>query len=261
VTITARYPGRCSECGGAIEPGQQIDWNRETGRTAHIECPKAQTPTPRPADLVRVYHDNSENGAVLRVRGQVLTVVGRGEVYVDDEGMTRSCESFPGYEGEWVGYTECRPATEDEVAALEARDAAARVRKEAGAKARMEAEAANAETEAGVNALLADMVCAGGYYSLPERVVRGEVVARWKTGMNFDCYLQVITIDGRTCYLSVLESWDDSRVTFYGPREIVEAVWDVYIAERNITPEVAREWLARHAGCVGHEMYEYAASE
>ena len=29
---------------------------------------------------------------------------------------------------------------------------------------------------------------------------------------------------------------------------------------RKITPEAAREWLEKYHGCVGHELYEFAAT-
>lgn len=43
MTITAQYPGRCSKCGGRIEPGQQIDWDKSTRATRHVTCPTKQT--------------------------------------------------------------------------------------------------------------------------------------------------------------------------------------------------------------------------
>lgn len=51
MTITARFPGRCSRCGGAIQPGSQIDWDKSTRTTRHVTCPKAnaaQTPAAKP---------------------------------------------------------------------------------------------------------------------------------------------------------------------------------------------------------------------
>lgn len=37
--MAARYPGRCGTCDGAIAPGQQIDWDRDTRITTHVVCP------------------------------------------------------------------------------------------------------------------------------------------------------------------------------------------------------------------------------
>lgn len=39
MTMTARYAGKCSKCGGRVLPGQQIDWNKGTHATQHIACP------------------------------------------------------------------------------------------------------------------------------------------------------------------------------------------------------------------------------
>ena len=39
MTITARFPGRCSRCGGVIAVGQQIDWTRG-GASSHVTCPE-----------------------------------------------------------------------------------------------------------------------------------------------------------------------------------------------------------------------------
>lgn len=37
--IVARYRSRCRICGGNIEPGEQIEWERGKG-SAHVECTK-----------------------------------------------------------------------------------------------------------------------------------------------------------------------------------------------------------------------------
>jgi len=30
MTIWARYPGKCAKCGGPIQPGEQINWDKAT---------------------------------------------------------------------------------------------------------------------------------------------------------------------------------------------------------------------------------------
>lgn len=37
MTISAKYPGVCNKCGGAISPGQQIEWAKGAGAT-HSAC-------------------------------------------------------------------------------------------------------------------------------------------------------------------------------------------------------------------------------
>jgi hypothetical protein len=39
--IVAKYRSRCRVCGGAIEPGEQIEWERGKG-SAHLECTKRE---------------------------------------------------------------------------------------------------------------------------------------------------------------------------------------------------------------------------
>ncbi len=38
MTITAKYPGRCTKCGGHIPVGEQIEWIKGTG-ASHVKCP------------------------------------------------------------------------------------------------------------------------------------------------------------------------------------------------------------------------------
>ena len=40
MTIRARYPGKCAKCGGPIQPGEQINWDKATKRTEHVTCPE-----------------------------------------------------------------------------------------------------------------------------------------------------------------------------------------------------------------------------
>lgn len=37
MTITAKYAGKCSECGGAIHQGEQIEWSKGAG-ARHTKC-------------------------------------------------------------------------------------------------------------------------------------------------------------------------------------------------------------------------------
>lgn len=52
MTITARYPGRCARCGGTIQAGSEIDWDKSTRATRHVACPAksaATAPAAKPA--------------------------------------------------------------------------------------------------------------------------------------------------------------------------------------------------------------------
>jgi hypothetical protein len=47
MTITARYPSTCSRCGGRIQAGVQIEWDRDTRTAAHSgSCPQNPEPAP-----------------------------------------------------------------------------------------------------------------------------------------------------------------------------------------------------------------------
>lgn len=45
MSITAKYPGRCSTCHGSITPGDAIEWDKATKRTTHATCPAAAART------------------------------------------------------------------------------------------------------------------------------------------------------------------------------------------------------------------------
>lgn len=45
--IVAKYRSRCRVCGGTIEPGEQIDWERGRG-SAHLECAKREDAREKP---------------------------------------------------------------------------------------------------------------------------------------------------------------------------------------------------------------------
>lgn len=52
MTITARFPGTCRKCGGRINPGDAIDWDKATRQTSHATCPAkgaARAPSAKPA--------------------------------------------------------------------------------------------------------------------------------------------------------------------------------------------------------------------
>lgn len=145
MTITARYAGRCTTCGQAITPGQQIEWAR--GASRHTTCPTTTTAPPaqrrrpatrrvssaRPAARRRaleagerqIYRDSREYevGDVVRIHGQEtwLTVVACGSYRISEgEDDTRV--------GERRYWAHARPATADEAAAAQARQEAREAR-------------------------------------------------------------------------------------------------------------------------------------
>lgn len=39
MTITAKYPGKCTICGGKINAGEKINWEKDKG-ASHVKCPE-----------------------------------------------------------------------------------------------------------------------------------------------------------------------------------------------------------------------------
>jgi hypothetical protein len=57
MTITARYSGKCSKCGGRINAGETIEWEKGSG-ASHVTCPEHKTETLKtvsvPAELTHI---------------------------------------------------------------------------------------------------------------------------------------------------------------------------------------------------------------
>lgn len=107
MTIVAKYAGTCSKCGGDIQPGQQINWDKTTRRTEHEKCPEGM-----------------ENAELVRY-GSVPQHLGVGDIWGNDRhGVFVVVASQParwssedrdvyGHVSTW--YT-IRPATTEEIA-------------------------------------------------------------------------------------------------------------------------------------------------
>lgn len=44
MTITARFGGKCTKCGGTIRPGDSIEWAKGKGATHATKCPEHSQP-------------------------------------------------------------------------------------------------------------------------------------------------------------------------------------------------------------------------
>jgi hypothetical protein len=126
MTITAKYPGRCSKCGQAIRPGQQIEWNKNTRETFHVTCPGKAAPSAalapyrlsggsgygcngwRQGDVVRASQRQREELGYP----EWLYVVRATQRYVRDDGMSFGVGDESGY----VYSADCREATPEEAA-------------------------------------------------------------------------------------------------------------------------------------------------
>lgn len=54
---------------------------------------------------------------------------------------------------------------------------------------------------------------------------------------------------------------DDQRETYWLPPDLWTAICAAEAKARGITSSQAREWLTAYRGCVGTELYEFAAGE
>lgn len=84
MTITAKFPGKCTVCGGAIRPGQQIEWRKGAG-SHHASCgaadpaPAAKPPRARKSPASRARRTAPPAGPEMRndrapyTMGEVLT--------------------------------------------------------------------------------------------------------------------------------------------------------------------------------------------
>jgi len=81
--------------------------------------------------------------------------------------------------------------------------------------------------------------------------------------MNSATLYRAVVQDGRTIYRVSHNSnfGDDLRETYYLPADLWSQMLTAEVAMRGITPEAARQWLAEFRGCVGTELYAFAAGE
>jgi hypothetical protein len=115
-------------------------------------------------------------------------------------------------------------------------------------------------------------------FSEPRMISTGSSSVEWEqvaylildTGSTGSCAGRVM--NSKTLYRAILPDGrpifredyygsfgDDLRTTFYLPADIFDAACRAEIAANGITPESAKEWLAKYRGCVGTELYEIAA--
>jgi hypothetical protein len=140
MVITAKFPGRCSKCGGKIEIGSAIDWERGQG-ASHVKCPTAKPAAPAvPAydgktwnvgggegDGYSAYHE----GQIVHAKGyeikrgypEWLYVLSASKRYYREDGMSFGVGDESGY----VFSAVCREATPEEAAPYIAKSEASKV--------------------------------------------------------------------------------------------------------------------------------------
>jgi superfamily I DNA/RNA helicase len=64
MTITAKYPGRCAACGGPVQPGQTVEWDKTAKKVRHLNCNEA----PQAADAAPLsFTPTGEQGVALEM--------------------------------------------------------------------------------------------------------------------------------------------------------------------------------------------------
>ena len=145
MTIWARYPGKCAKCGGPIQPGEQINWDKATKRTEHVTCPE-HAEVPQATKTYRLSRGSGDGyrgwqqGQIVRASDRQreqgypewLYVLDASSKYYRYDGLSFGVGDDSGY----VYTATCREATPEEAAPYIAkREAALRVQ---AAKARLE---------------------------------------------------------------------------------------------------------------------------
>ena len=128
MTLTAKYDGKCSQCGRKITAGEKIEW--EKGRGAkHTNCPAKTSATAADPDAIKISCGQGYGGREFHV-GQVfrhkkhglIFVVSTQKKYFGEDGLSFGVGDEEGY----IFSATCRPATAEEgalVLAAEARKA------------------------------------------------------------------------------------------------------------------------------------------
>lgn len=127
MTIRARYPGRCSTCGGRINPGDEIEWDQRTRQTSHITCPATTSAAPVPASdsSIKVsFASRSRNGSptvgevITTPKGDYVVVLRVSSEYISAD----ECEAQDDFTNDgnayWSHTARCTPATDEESAPL-----------------------------------------------------------------------------------------------------------------------------------------------
>jgi hypothetical protein len=92
MTITAKFAGRCKRCGGWINAGEKVEWEKGEG-IRHIECsasapksPPARARSSEPRKMTSMYNGKcSECGHKITAGDEIYYLRGKGAWHVDCE--------------------------------------------------------------------------------------------------------------------------------------------------------------------------------
>lgn len=279
--ITARFAGRCSECGGRISAGEQILWAK--GASSHVDCSKAKFKSTEPkstrkASTGKVDLVGTREGAIHelqtrlnmrkstapdlrvgyvfragphagKVAGQIVTVVGSEAVWTHED-WEEDCGQ-PGIGSGWWVYEFVRLATDEESAPVLAAEQDT-ANKAAAAKAEKEAKIEKYRTE--LETRTSGMLCTS-WLRAPANCVRlAELSDR-----GLSATLMTGDFDGEPAVVEYKNYFDDHRAYVWAAPAFVERKLRDKAAEIGVDERKALEWLASSAGCHGEELYRLMA--
>jgi len=185
---------------------------------------------------------------LLNVKGERIpvTCVGYHSQYVAEDGLSFG---FPEDSGQFTTRY-YRRATEEEAAPHLQK---MREQQEKQARETEERQAKMTEYLAKREELLAGLRQTNAF---PEGVTRQEQLFRYKDGTMSVAFYRAS--DGGVFETASL-GFDDLRNYYHGTEEAVRAAVITWAKIRQITPDKAKEWLARYSGCEGESDYQLIA--
>lgn len=187
----------------------------------------------------------------LKTRGTRIpvAVVGWNTGYCKEDGLSMCLPMDEGY------YTVVyyRDATEDEGAALTAKDQAAKEAKEASERASKEAiEAADKAARAPLEGLTRSDSLA-----IPQGT-RTPVAPIYKNSYNQSINISRIELsDDRVVYHESVYMYDDGREYIWATEEVLASLYEERLAEHPISLEDSQAFLGKYSGCHGADIHRY----
>ncbi len=284
-TISAKFTSSCTVCGKTIRPGDQITYDpaiRNSSR--HAKCKAFVAPADADAPIRLIYSSSApaEVGQAFREvtrrgAGRLLTLVAVDSYYISPREAQRREEDFDDFDCQ-AGYEYtcyCREATAEEAAPVLARETErdAKAAAAAAEKTRMETHIHELSTppegwtmiDGAALDYSVSISSENGTENFRESALTLPERESW-TLLGEEHGPAPLSVYARLYQVGpyrVLEhgNWDDWRTAIMVPPELREAYLSREVARRGITVESATEWLAKYRGCMGTQIYEFAAGQ
>lgn len=254
MTLTARYNGQCSKCGGRIEAGEQIEWDKASRKTSHTSCPsKPQklssggAPEHLLASAPPSRTERTNKRADYCQTCGTWTSAGKGRlIYCPEDSGCLEHHDFSGY------HVICLDPVECETRRVENRASAKKQAEVQAAKAEAEREAeeqTEATGKAALAAATAELVCT---ICQPTVALAGgeTTIATWK-----DVRVTRYATERGTIVVQSVTLYDDWRTYYYVPADVADDAVRAWAERASLTRDEAEKWLAEYAGCYGADDY------